>query len=600
MPDGPQGTVRFKGIDPDFITGGTYTKNHGFAPSVISLECVLPDNFDLTTLGTGDVTFRYGNVVINVPDCIVDTITPMESNERGQGGFKPYVINILDGRWRWRFGVPLDGFFNIDQRKEVTAFDLVVTAVDSMTSQLGGKLEIDKALHGVLKSLYIEMKWYTTDPAKWLEQFLSSIGATIGLNHLQGFIPTIFPIGKGQPLINLNLAPPPDVTLVSRQRVVGPQPDKLALKIAPNRYESVFILEAVGLDLDQEIKRINDLSYKPAKGWDSQIPGVFAGVAGGLPGYVNPDPSQPTAHSLAMLTVFRWYRIRMLEDPGTVLAFPDLVELGADAQKQIEVIGPDGKVVQSINLLDDIRTFLPLESGRVTQKETPNADDPFNPTKTPLPPELWGVYNDRFIDAVDVNTTKTTSYTGGFDIDNENGIIITDGYLFKVIDGKYKPADMKLFIGHPLNVKIDKVGGIPATPFHNLLIHQRRNTKMLGIAAAINNTELYHIVSRTDLALEHYVIYNRELEGVSFKFTNMNEIIDTTKEQLTQISDSFNQSENDSHTISRAGLVPNIPSNGAIKQVTWHVGAPHASTTASYEWRHQPSYTSIRRSLGVK
>src|SRR5262245_12515727 len=80
---------------------------HGIAPSVAVLEIVPQADFDTET---GTLVLAYDGIEIEFPDCKVDRASFARN---GQGMI--WRLQILDRRWRWRFG-QISGRYN--ERRE--------------------------------------------------------------------------------------------------------------------------------------------------------------------------------------------------------------------------------------------------------------------------------------------------------------------------------------------------------------------------------------------------------------------------------------------------------------------------------------------------
>lgn len=118
-------------------------------------------------------------------------------------------------------------------------------------------------------------------------------------------------------------------------RIFTPQsfPESVRVIGGATKYQSKWILEAVGKDTDGTIKPIDLLSYKPAS-WSESWVNSFSDVSA-------------TSRHLAFETVFRWYRIKEqvtggLSIPGSLvvpLSIRDIVLTDKLAQYSIDVNG---------------------------------------------------------------------------------------------------------------------------------------------------------------------------------------------------------------------------------------------------------------------
>src|SRR5262249_52141696 len=140
-------------------------------------------------------------------------------------------------------------------------------------------------------------------------------------------------------------------------------PDSLLLVGGPTRFQTMFRLEAVGLDTNGQIVPIDNLSYKPVSGWGQEVWFGFANVI------------DAAARGLGRRTVFRWYRIKCTA-PLT-------------AAGEFEIPGYEGTV-------DALWQILPLENGLI---ESFTDSDGIARAK---PARVQGIFWDRSLDGNNV------------------------------------------------------------------------------------------------------------------------------------------------------------------------------------------------------
>jgi len=162
-----------------------------------------------------------------------------------------------------------------------------------------------------------------------------------------------------------------------------------------------FTLEAVGLDVDGEVKLINDLSYNPiaagdAAGWANQYPET-------LPALISPYTLGAATHSLAMSCVFRWYRIK---EPATL----------------------DWKVPE-FGKITTIKHVLPLQSKLLTEQTAIGEQYPQS-----MGAYVEGSYYDNVTDPKTfVNTPPGTRYLGSVSFDEARGIVQFSNPVYRVV-----------------------------------------------------------------------------------------------------------------------------------------------------------------------
>lgn len=207
-------------------------------------------------------------------------------------------VSYEDRRWKWRFAC-VSGLFNERlpdctikyspthpgyRRNARQLFSYVLSAAGS-----GGDVS------DVPTNIYPRCVWQDERCDAALEYLCDVCRCTIVLDANDQI--KVVREGVGQALQNGQITHPR-----STMRI-GALPDSFAIGCAPTRFQSKFLLQAVGLDVDGAIRPIDQLSYAPAEGWSGDYPGAFPGVA------------EKYRH-LAIRTVWRWYRIKAQASGG--------------------------------------------------------------------------------------------------------------------------------------------------------------------------------------------------------------------------------------------------------------------------------------------
>lgn len=270
----PQGKFSYPGIvNP---SSGTYVCAHGVRPSRATITApVAGDN----PAPVGDIVISYGSQSIRLRDM---RLAYSEFNPNGSGRYIRYVFE--DRRWRWRFGE--------------TYVDDVMRLRDIIVYLLNNMGEYGYVLNGIPDDAYPDYSGDNSligdNPADTLQALCDKYSLRVVFDPVSNRT-IIAPAGVGASLPNLGSlresASVANTTVVPNSvRIVG---DRV-------RFMSFVPLEAVGMDTDDKVKPIENLSYKPSAGWEQTT---------SFMGSVHEEHGKE-AGQLAEETVFRWYRIR--------------------------------------------------------------------------------------------------------------------------------------------------------------------------------------------------------------------------------------------------------------------------------------------------
>lgn len=286
----PQALATFPGVEKIVSFRGAF--QHGRTPSSFQLT-ITPQAQPIK--GTGDLQLFYGQTRIKLTDCIIDSA----SYQFDESGFL-IGLNIFDRRWKWRYPT-ISGMYNqTDDAGLLIDSDGANNADTTLINSKRTPQQLAKLLLEAMKEqnydvsqlpndVFPRVDWAITNASSALAELCEQLGCRIvlGLDNKVRLVR----LGKGKPL--------PNLPFVDAQLDINPPetPSRVRIFSAPILYQADFQLEAVGLETDGTIKKIDDLSYKPAAGWASSDARYFTSI-------VNADHRK-----LAMQSVFRWYRV---------------------------------------------------------------------------------------------------------------------------------------------------------------------------------------------------------------------------------------------------------------------------------------------------
>ena len=374
------------------VLSAKYTLAHGITPGVISFE-IAPQTQPIATVG--NVVFYHGNLALVLTDCKADQASML----RGSNGTL-VSFQVFDRRWRWRYG-EIYGWYNqkdadgkIVQGTEKTPQQLVQLLLTAM----GEQADVSQ----VPNESREEVQWLADNPAEALATMLERFGMSLVLRP-DGAI-SLVKIGQGNQL-------PVNEFLVDQQISSNPPdlPAKIRILGAPQRYQARLDLEPVAYDTDGKIKHIDDLSYKPATGWEAETQFLSS-------------VTDKDARTLALRDVLRLYRIRDT----------------ASKQPKNIVTTADGETAEKL------RQILPLQQGLV---ETVRGLDQIKKRK---PERVFGVYwlGNTQMDAPRNSTTSDNyEYKRRFSIEGADGLVRFDEQVVKWNKDSKRfepPDDLKL------------------------------------------------------------------------------------------------------------------------------------------------------------
>lgn len=378
----PQGTASFPGLQT--IIKADITFSHGISPSVCSVQTV-PQARLIAEIG--NLVFRFGNRTLTFPNCAI--ASGSLRTERAT----TWSLSILDRRWKWKYGV-ISGAYNARHPNDRIVAGTGKTPRELAELCLKAMNERGFDVSKLPNRTRPEVNWFAINPAIALDQLCADLGCRVvlGLNNRV----TLWPEGKGAALPQNDSVTSLSFTLTGRI-----QPDSLRVVVAPVRFQSKFLLEAVGEDTDGQIKLLDDLSYKPDGGWGPEYPGEMYGVTGT---YVL-DGKDVEKRTLAIKSVYRMYRIKEQAQGGFIPP------------------GYDG---------NDITTIDQYTFSRHRAETAKDADG----IERRLPAQVSGTFwlgaphNDAEVVG---NSSEHSHYPGGFSVDAERRLVLFSEPVTKLV-----------------------------------------------------------------------------------------------------------------------------------------------------------------------
>jgi hypothetical protein len=469
-------------------------------------------------------------------------------------------FSALDRRWRWRFG-EVYGHYN--QRD---ADGLIVTATEKTPQQLAQLLlsamgETAVGVTDIPNNARPECEWVAENPAEALADLIEPFGMVVVL-QIDGTV-ALRQQGVGAAL-------PANTFLIEQEVSSNPPEIPATIRVlgGPNRYQKRLQLEAVGYDLDGSIKAIDQLSYKPATGWEQETQ-FFAGIEGG------------DARKLALRDVFRLYRIR---DMNSTVPIPIVQVPGPSSSQTLQVggmtVGPGGNPAAPAAaaaqpggvqyLVQYLREILPLEKGLVQTSTDPNG------IRRRKPEAVYGSYyvGNISLEAPrnsEKNNVKQWQYPGQFQVEHELGLVRFDEQVVRwdTNTRTFKPAIIELECSFQVR---NPDTGAP----------MRWSYTMATGAAAGYGVE---VVRREELVWERYTPYPNQNAG---QWTEK-----TYEAELNTLSQYYSAGRLAQY-VTQSGAsgkyvgLQSINPDGAIQQVTWEIGGGGCFTSASRLYEPSP------------
>lgn len=374
----------------------SYTLAHGITPGVIDVE-IAPQNVPVPD--TVNIVISDGERSVAFYDCKKAMMTA----RRGAAGLT-WNISFLDRRWQYQF-TSIYGEYNRrdDKNDPLTPggskniLGEKKTPRELLTMLLQRLGERNHYIDPVPDDYFPHVEWIGANAAEELATLCDLLGLRVVL--CVDNVVRLLRMGQGSELPNSDyiteaslIADPPEMP--GRFEAVG----------APLRAQTRLDLEAVGLDNDDKVKRIDELNYKPSAGW-GKTNDRFG------------DITNKRDRKLAQETVWKWYRAKV--SGLTIRPFPAPV---ATPSALADILPLSNELVE-YELSD--------ETGEVSKKHA----------------RVYGIYEQIIVNpanAGDSSKTNEYEYPGSFQLDERRGIVMFHDPVRRVVDGAFAAGEMKL------------------------------------------------------------------------------------------------------------------------------------------------------------
>ena len=287
--------VEFPGVLS--IVRCTVTWTHGVSPNVFTLT-VAPQE---PIAGGGTLTLRWGETVIQFPDCRVDS-----ASFRFDGTGRIVEFQLLDRRWKWAFPI-IDGQWNlraddgtiiarVPAARGIALDNTEITPQDAARECFTALGEHNVDVSALPNDARPLLEWDHKLAAQALVELCEQFNCRVmlGLDNR----PRVVALGEGAAL--------PDGPLIDVQSAVDPpeRPDSILMATAPWRAQGDYELEAVVETNEQVVVSLTAavaMGIVPPGGWADVDP--LWGLAG------VPDV-EGNAPNRVKQSAFRWYRIK--------------------------------------------------------------------------------------------------------------------------------------------------------------------------------------------------------------------------------------------------------------------------------------------------
>jgi hypothetical protein len=260
----PQGRLRYAGVWADGAFSVTRTSST--RPDQIRAQFILGVDLPLY----GNIEIWYGAQRIVLPDCRL----ALESIKGGSNG-RMRDVTFLDRRWKWQyvtaFGEYNNWTYGQDHYKYYLAFgEKNNRQLVKILLGLLGETSVDAT--SVSDELKQAIHFDGKPCAGVLDNLLEINGARLNLRWDNSVKIDVLGTGRNPP----NDQRVMDYTLTQTPPVI---PQTLLIEPEQTTFTNDFYLEPVGYEIDantgniltETLKRIDDLSWKPAKGWDPPL-----------------------------------------------------------------------------------------------------------------------------------------------------------------------------------------------------------------------------------------------------------------------------------------------------------------------------------------
>lgn len=544
------------------VLAAEYTCSHGVQPGMASLVVEQANAASVSKFGT--LTFTDGKTTVPLKDCRIDAGRLIDAQRN-------IMFTIFDRRWRWRYKT-ISGVYN--QRDPITG------AIKSDTKKKPREL-VDLLMKALGEKNYGADKFPEIPERDWPAVDWDSAIAGIELENLiqpWGFRVVYRPVPNDVRLCKLGEGkglPDGGEVQLAKAIDVPETPAKFVLKGRPYNYAVAILLEAVGVELNGEVKKIDDLSYKPAGGWGKcmpssypnltvpeVIPGAGAALFPGIPGIKLAKATLKEYEALAREHVYRTYRITTKGPKGKSLRVPGYEQF-------IESI--DQLILQNAVYTNDL-------SEAAGKQYTENA-------------KVYGVYLPGEFNSYNL-TDRKTQVDVGFSIDSSQGLVKFERPMIRMrpkaaannasAESEAKPYEGTIPEGEVAPAWLVLVTSVQVRD--DDLALQRFTHSIDGDK---KNGEGELIVNREDVGLNYY----REYNPTTWDVTVPKNELQIEKEQkknaemlLGLVKASFVEQATEERHYDH---LEQIDPDGKIQQLTYSVGNTTTLTRASLNTEHQ-------------
>lgn len=342
------------------VESATYLLSRGARPSVCQVQ--MPYNPNLRK-GPFPMTWSDGFRSITFKDCIINDV--QTSNGNGQ----VMSIAILDRRWKWEYP-RISGKYNVRRagnsivkgtKKSIR--DLVALCLEAL-GEKKGTYDISKMPNDV----YPYVDWNYGFASAALESLCQMSNSHICLCHDDKI--RIFRDGVGNELPAI----PSSNSSVGFE--FGHRPGYVGVASGLFRWQFDFELEPVGVDADNSIKPIDELSYAP-KAKDEAGNEIEGTVDWGEATFTTMAGVRADCRRLAVESVWRWYRIKL--DP----------RLDKEKPKMPHINEPIYSIEQLLPLLSEQLEYVPLHGLQLLEFVKGSYDETSRERK---PAQIWGLF----------------------------------------------------------------------------------------------------------------------------------------------------------------------------------------------------------------
>lgn len=392
-----QGLVAYAGlVNPK---GCVYTQSLGVYPDRITVFAT-PQATAISA--RGDITLSYDGTSIVLPNCYLDDVTVVADVADGHR----LALTFLDRREIWTLSDTISREFNVWRAgTQVEWRKKHLREIVEMLLQYIGEATPD--VSALPDTVYPEVRWDDIHPVKALDELLAEWGFSLSLGFGSENV-KIVQLGTGN---TLSIT---DAMMISSTVDPKTRPRWIRVRFGPSLMQARIKLEAVGLDTDDTWKPIDDLSYKPTGGWETEDPVTFPKVKAA---------ATEDAYNRCVASVYKVFRIK---------SFPNGTDAGT-----LDL--PD-----SSGTLTTINQILPLQA-RLLDSESIRVE---NDELSQIPFRVYGKRQFQY------NTGEPAKFMNSaiddeiigepMKLDGENGILIFQNPQTFVESEQRKPADLYL------------------------------------------------------------------------------------------------------------------------------------------------------------